>query len=191
MTRSGKTALTLRSVRATERLLVWDFLRRDWPQENCETIDGLPALAARLQEVGAGPVRISYRANELSPDEFGAWARCAFAWLQFAPATIVAEELADVQHPGKAVRGWGELIRAGLGYGAEIYGITQRPQETDKSIYGNADILRVFRVAHDDDARYISRATGISQELITSLNELEYLEKRVGQADTELKKVTF
>jgi hypothetical protein len=184
--RSGKTTVTLRSVQDEPRLLVWDFLGRDWPQSNCERIEGIPALTHRLMEVGAGPARISYRAPELTSLEFSSWARCCMAWLHYGPAVIVAEELADVVHPGKAPAGWGELVRAGLGYGATIYGLTQRIQETDKSIFGNATRLRIFRTAHDGDAAYIAKATGIPAERISSLNRWAFLEKNCDTGELEL-----
>lgn len=181
----------MRSVREAPRLLVWDYLGRDWPQLNCERVEGVSALSRRLLEVRDGAARIAYRPTELSAEQFSVWARCCMAWLQYAPAVIVAEELADVVHAGKAPGGWGELVRAGLGYGATIYGLTQRIQETDKSIFGNASRLRVFWTAHDRDAKYIADATGIPLERIAGLNKLEYLEKITDSGELSQHTLTF
>ena len=113
------------------------------------------------------------------------------AWSQYAPVTAIAEELADVVHAGKAPTGWGELVRGGLAYGNKIIGITQRPQETDKTIFGNATELRIFRTNTIDDAKYISSKTGIPHEAISALKQLEYIEKHDDSDDFEVKKLTF
>lgn len=191
MTRSGKTAVTLQRTANEPRLIVWDFPGRDWPRVNCERLEGLPALTARLLEVRDGPCRISYRAPALNSKEFGKWAQAVLAWTHFAPCCAVAEELADVVHPGKAPGGWGELVRGGLAYGNTIYGITQRIQETDKSILGNADIVRVFQCTHDDDVAYISRKTGIAQGDISGLNKLDYIEKHKHTGELSRFTLTF
>lgn len=187
--RYGKTTLNLKLTANDARLLVFDFPARDWPLANCERVLGLKALSARALEVGAGPVRISYGAAELNGKEFGRFCQLALAWSHDAPLTIVAEELADVVNPGKAPGGWGELVRGGMAYGNTVIGITQRPQETDRSIFGNATTLRIFRAQNEPDAAYISKATGIPTEAILSLKKLEYLEKHDDSDALELKTV--
>lgn len=189
--RSGKTTVTFQSVANEPRLLVWDFQRRDWPAANCELIDGLPALTARLREVKDGPLRVSFRGEALNSQSFGLFSQCALAWLHHAPAVIVAEELADVVPAQKAPAGWGELVRTGLGYGGTIYGLTQRVQETDKSIFGNATHLRIFQTANSSDARYIAQATGIEVDDIDALKRLEYLEKNIESGAVNSFKLVF
>ena len=190
MTRSGKTADVLQRTANDARLLVYDFPGRDWPGVNCERIEGLAALSERILAVGDGPARISYR-GELSSKHFGIWSSVALAWAQFAPLTVVAEELADVVHPGKAVMGWRQLVSGGLAYGLTIYGITQRIQETDKSIFGNATTLRVFRTGQADDSAYIARRSGIDVEAIEALNKLEYIEKDRDSGEISSGRVQF
>ena len=73
---------------------MFDYPGRDWPSADCERIEGLAALCPRLLEARDGPARISYR-GDLNSKHFGQWASVALAWSQFAPVTIVAEELAD------------------------------------------------------------------------------------------------
>ena len=189
-TRSGKTSDVLQRTANDARLLVFDYSGRDWPAANCERVEGMAMLCDRIMLAADGPARISYRGH-LDNKHFSTWASIALAWSQFAPLTVVAEELADVVHPGKAPGGWGELVRGGLAYGVTIYGITQRPQETDKSIFGNATTVRVFRTGHIDDAQYISRRTGIDAERINALNKLEYLEKDTDSGDITRGKVSF
>jgi len=189
-TRSGKTTSVLQHTANDTRLIVFDYAGRDWPNYNCERIDGLAALCPRLLEVREGPARISYR-GDLDSKHFGQWASIALAWAQFAPVTIVAEELADVVHPGKAPSGWGELVRGGLAYGVKIYAITQRPQETDKSIFGNATTVRIFRTGHIDDADYIARRTGIPSADINALKKLEYFEKDIDDGQIRREILTF
>lgn len=189
-TRSGKTQAALRQAANETRLIVFDYPGRDWPQERCERIVGIPALCERLAEVQGGPARISFQ-GKLDSKPFGRWASVSLAWAQFAPVTIVAEELADVVHPGKAPSGWGELVRGGLAYGVTIIGITQRIQETDKSIFGNATTLRIFRTGHREDSKYIAKHTGIAVDDIESLKALEYLEKDNDSGNVERKIITF
>lgn len=145
---------------------------------------------ARLREVRDGPVRISYK-GELDSKHFGQWAAVTLAWAHHAPFTAVAEELADVVHAGKGPKGWRQLVSGGLAYGLTIYGITQRIQETDKSIFGNATTLRIFRTGNENDSRYISKASGIPVADIESLNKLEYLEKDRDSGEISRGIVTF
>ena len=187
--RNGKTTLVSRLTASDARLIVWDYPGRDWP-ETCERVIGMSALCNRLLEVGEGPARISYQ-GELDSKHFGKWASLALAWCQYAPVTVVAEELADVVHPGKAVRGWGELVRGGLAYETTIVGITQRPQETDKSIFGNATDLRIFGIEDSDDAKYIARKTRLPADVIDGLKPLEYIEKKKASTEFEVKKLSF
>jgi len=190
MTRSGKTADVLQRTANDARLLIYDFPGRDWPGANCERIEGLAALSDRILAAGDGPARISYR-GELTSKHFGIWSSLALAWAEDAPLTVVAEELADVVHPGKAVTGWRQLVSGGLAYGLTIYGITQRIQETDKSIFGNATTLRVFRTGQADDSLYIARRSGIDVAAIEALNKLEYIEKDRDSGEIFSGKVTF
>lgn len=189
MTRSGKTQDVLQRTANDARLIVYDFPGRDWPA-TCERIEGLEALCKRLDEVRAAPVRISYR-GELNSKHFGTWASLVLAWAQWAPLTAIAEELADVVHAGKAPQGWRQLVSGGLAYEITLHGITQRIQETDKSIFGNATTLRVFRTGNLSDSQYLARKTGIPVDDIESLNKLQFLEKVRETGTVQRGTVTF
>jgi len=108
---------------------------------------------------------------------FSDWAKLALEWQHYAPACVVAEELADVTHAGKASKGWGPLVRGGLAYGCRIIGITQRVQEIDKSIFGNSNEMRIFAQNNDDDYAYLAKKTGIDLKLLQSLGQYEFLLK--------------
>ena len=174
--RSGKTTEATRLTANDERLAVFDYPGRDWPSQRCERIVGMPAFCHRILEAGSGPARISYQ-GELDTKHFGDWSSVALAWQHDAPGTVVAEELADVTNAGKACRGWGELVRGGMAYGTKIVGITQRIQEVDSSIFGNATEMRIFWQNKDSDYKYIAKQTGIDIEMLRSLKRFEFLLK--------------
>lgn len=180
--RFGKTGWTKQQIKDAPRLLIWDirgeYIGPDefgWP--GCERVDSIPQLARRLRETRTGKARIAYFGNI---GDFNAWAELAYTWGQCWPAVIVGEEIADVTSPGKAPDGWGQLIRKGLYYGNHIFAITQRPAESDKTVWGNASLIHCHACVMDTDAEYMARKLGCSADELMHLEKLQYVERETG-----------
>ena len=59
--------------------------------------------------------------------------------------------------PGKANNAWGTLLRQGRGRGITVYGITQSPAESDKTIVRNANRFHVCRLGTVPDRRTMEK----------------------------------
>lgn len=180
--RFGKTGWVKQQTKDASRLLIWDprgeYIAKDefgWP--GCEVVQSIQELARRLRADATGTARIAYWGN--LPD-FDAWAKLAYLWGGFWPAVIIGEEIADVTSPGKAPDGWGQLIRKGLYYGNHIYAISQRPAESDKTVWGNASLIHCHACVLDTDADYMARKMGCPAAELMNMDYLEWIERESG-----------
>lgn len=171
--RSGKTAWTAQQVKRAARLLVWDSVGEWADRYGCERVATLSALAAAVRP----PARAGRLAFYGSPPQFDTFCRLAWVWLRAARGALVVEELADVTHPGKAPLAWGEIVRKGLRYGVDVYALTQRPSESDKSSIGNASVIHSHRMARDQDRRYIAAELGVPVADVEALAPLQWIER--------------
>ncbi len=181
--RSGKTQYVLTQVRLAQRLLVWDVEGEFAAKYGLESVEGLPALVARLR-AATGKARIAYHPRNLR--EFDAFCHAAFAWIIQRPAVIVAEEIAASTSPGKASGYWGVLVSRGLKYGPKIYAIAQRGQEIDKTLLGNATTINICRPNTQQDAEYIAGRFGLKLSDIPDA-DLEILQRRKDRTTEKLK----
>ena len=188
---SGKTAWLKQQIAKSSRLLVWDI--EGQYTEKTKAVYTKEQLVKAIQELH---VRISYQPKQLA--EFDYWARCAFAFVRLGAENglmtdIVAEELADVTSPAKAPEGWGMLVRRGRKYGANIYGVTQRPAESDKTLFGNAHVIHCCGMQRANDRVYMARELDVSVSEIQILDrsKLEYLHKDMRTSKLEKGRLTF
>jgi len=188
MSQSGKTTQIKKDTLQHDRLVVWD-VRGEWPADPAVKVERLvnrQQLWEALADQYAGRYAYVPDGNNLQ-EEFDQFCKLAYLWGQMHPATIIADELADVTTPSKAPDGWGQLLRKGKLYGNLIYGISQFPTESDKTTWRNADILRCFVVVADEDRAYMARRMGVSADQIPG-EKYQYIEKRVGQMEAKLHK---
>lgn len=176
--RFGKTHWTLQRLQKPQRLLVWDPRGEYVQPARCQMIRNIPALARTLKEAWDGPGRFAYWGPIT---DFNAFAELAYVWAQLWPAVIVLEETSDVSSSGKARGAQGELIRKGLYYGTHIYAITQRPQETDKTTWGNASVIHCHHFSLPLDQEYMGKVLGVSPEEIGALRKGEWIERHAGK----------
>ena len=166
-TGAGKSEYVKRAVRRLDRVLVWD-MEDEYAAENMARVTRLRDL---IDEVRGSPAaRVAYVAPAA---RFGDWARVALAW---GECTAVAEELASVTHPGKAPEGWGDLIRRGRKRAIRLIGVTQRPAEADKTIVGNASVIRCGMLWRVRDAAYMADEMGVPVAEIAALRPLQWIE---------------
>lgn len=178
--RSGKTFLTAKRIAKERRVMVWDAMGEFAVDHRCKavTADQLRRIAA----AGAGG-RFAFAAP-VTAANFDLFCRCAWLWLRVNARhghriSLVVEELADVTPPGKAPPAWGEIIRKSLRFNPHIYALTQRPAESDKTVMGNATVLRCHAMARADDRRTMSKELDTDQARIDALDlsRYQYIER--------------
>lgn len=176
--RSGKTEFVRRRVERESRLLVWDWPKGEWGKRfNCRPVSSFETLR-ELVKPGRPPARIAFCQVTRQPQAtFETW--CEFAWIYVRAygAPVVVEELSSVTSPAKAPPAWGNICRMGLGFGADIYAITQRPAETDKTSLGNASILHAGLQTFPRDRRSIAEYLDVPLAEVEALRQLEYIER--------------
>jgi hypothetical protein len=188
--RSGKTVWTSRAVAKSKRITAWD------PEDQWSKLPGWRRVATRKDLVKAltspGPFKIAYVRDTDLAAEFEFWAGCVFhAGRYVAPLDCIGEELADVSTPAKAPPRWGVLVRRGLKRGINIYAISQRWSEADKTAVGNASAYVLFRQSSADDVRYLARKTRVPAEQLDALKPLEFITLDAGTGEIVASKLKF
>lgn len=184
---SGKSAWVKRELRAHPRVLAWDPEAEYTREPGFVALTDPRALLARLRN-HRGRGRFTFVPATLGL--FDWWCRLAFAWGRLAPCAVVAEETADVTTPNKAPQWYGTLIRRGRKWGITLYGITQRPAESDKTIIGNAHVIHCGRMQRAADRAYIAKELDVPLARIAALQPLEWIERDAFGAITS-GKLTF
>jgi hypothetical protein len=172
--RSGKTAWTARQIRSVRRILAWD------PEDQYSQLPGFRRITTGAQLKAAAdnpnPGRYAFVPNGDLKKGFNLFCASAFHWGRFAGGgAVIAEELADVSSPGKAPKAWGILCRRGLKRSLDIYAISQRWAEADKTAFGNASEYIVFMLASQDDVAYIAKKSRIPIQDIETLERFEFI----------------
>jgi hypothetical protein len=134
----------------------------------------IPALVAACRTRAAAHIAFTGTVNAA---HFDAFCKIAKLWGSLAPCTAVVEELADVTNPGKAPPAWGDLLRWARKLGINIYAITQRPSESDKTIVGLAHSIICHAMARHADQIYMARELGLEHSAVLSLDrtKLEHI----------------
>ncbi len=164
-------------MREARRLLVWDSAGEFADLHRCRRVATFKELANLVLSTAA-PARIAFQPLRVDREYFEVWCRFASIFVRnHHPATVVVEELADVTSPNKAPAPWGELIRKGLRYGPDIYVLTQRPAESDKTSIGNASVLHVHQCALEIDVKYMAAQLRVPVDQVDSLMPFEFIER--------------
>jgi hypothetical protein len=174
-TRSGKTLWTAQEVAPASRLLVWDLLGEWAARYRCRRIGSLRELAAAID----GRERIAFHRPGMVED-FDAFCRLAFIFAQLRPGVVVIEETATVTSPGRAPPAWGDLVRMGLRYGVDLYALTQRPAESDKTAFGNASVIHCGRAVTPRDRATVAQYLDVPVSDVAQLQPLEFIERHAG-----------
>lgn len=166
--RSGKTAYVVRAVKKSRRVCAWDPEAQWCELPGWRRVGSRAALWEGLQK--PWPMKLAFvTGGDLQP-EFDYWARAImYAGRYVAPLDAVAEELADVTNAGKAPGNWGLLLRRGLKRGINLFALSQRWAEADKTGLGNASAVVVFRQSSNDDIRYLARKFSLPEPDIAAL----------------------
>lgn len=174
--RSGKTAYVRKALAKAKRIWAWDP-EDQWAQEpGFLRVTNRKQLAAAIAKKGAQ--KIAYVTGGDLKEEFNYFCQCAmYAGRYVEPMNVIAEELADVTSQGKAPGHWGILVRRGLKRGINIWPISQRWAEADKTAMGNASDFILFRCATGSDAAYLEKKTGVPAAELVSMPPLYWIKK--------------
>lgn len=167
---SGKTWWMMQQIKSHKRVLCWDMKNeyaRDW---DFVSIKSKAALIDTLRRAKVG--RFAF--HSINPGEFEFFCKAAYAW---GDCTVIAEELADVTTPAKAPLGWGMVLRRGRERRLIVYGVTQRPQESDKTIFGNAYRVHCHTLPLLSDQEYMAKRLGVPLEDVAGLDDYDYIER--------------
>lgn len=185
--RQGKTYQVKKHTARARRVIVWSVKERvdryasNW--RGAVIVPDLGELRGRIVQARTGPAVLVYAPRDLA--DFSRWAELAHAMGIVEPCTVIAEELADVTHPGKAPPGWGDLVRQGLGWGVNIYAVTQSPAESDKTVFRNASFFHTHYMPNEPDRRTMAARMDIKPGDIQALKKYEWI--RVG-ADRKVRR---
>lgn len=171
--RSGKTWWTSKEVKKSRRVFAWD------PEDQWAQLPGWRKVTTKAGLVEAaqrkGAQRIAYVAGGDLKAGFDHWCGCVmYAGRYVEPLDCISEELADVTTSSKAPGNWGILLRRGLKRGINIYAISQRWAEADKTAIGNATEYVCFSMG-GDDIDYMARKTRIPVAELEALKPLEFV----------------
>ena len=203
-TGSGKSAWVISQVQRCNELLVWDS-DHEWSDRRLvEPVYTIEALKNRIVDhlrrggrfrVGyAGPIKLRVRRGKKVEvvSLFPAFCRLAWIWGKAAPGrTVVVEELADVTSPGKAPDEWGQMLRKARKHGLDLYGLTQRPAESDKTIVSNAALIHSGFMGFPNDRSYMAECLGVSLEEVEKLKPLDYIERDLRTQELRRGRVRF
>ncbi|GAA6152549.1 hypothetical protein [Pseudoteredinibacter isoporae] len=167
--RSGKTQKALDLIKDIPCLLIWDV--EEQYSQVTHRARSLPELTKYIELCAGKKAVIGYTG---SLGDFNGFCKRAFWFIrkcgeQGVKSGVVLEETADVTNPSKAPEWYGILLRRGLKYGPDIFAITQRPAESDKTSVGNASIVHLCALKLPSDRDYMMRMTGLPLDLIKGL----------------------
>ena len=178
--RVGKTWYVSRLTKKSKRLLIYDPKGKPSDYPGCHVIDSPTVLIETLKKAGKGAGR--YRFIDQGKKYFGWWCRVAYAWGKIQTCDVVADELAAVTSPAKAPGGWHELLSQALGFGINIFAITQRPAESDKTAISNCTLMTAFHSQRRADRQYMADEMDIDRRLIDELKPLQGITVRPGES---------
>jgi len=188
-TRSGKTTYVRQQTASDRSVLVWDG-KAEWGSQWGYKVVTSPHALLPFVLPDAAPARVAYRVP-VTRENFATF--CTLAWVYARGrdrAVIIVEELADVTTASKAPVGWGEIVRKSGGMGTRVYALTQRPQEVDKTVQGNAAIFHCGMMSDSMDAKYVAlRLLNTDVKRVEALGPLEFIERDVRTGTTRTGKV--
>jgi hypothetical protein len=187
--RCGKTTLIAKMVKGSRRVIAWDPEAQWCDLPGWKKVTTRAGLVAASQ--GRGPMKIAYVAGGDLKPEFDFCCACVMHAGRFVePLDFVAEEVADVTTPSKAPGHWGILLRRSLKRGINIYAISQRWAEADKTAMGNASAYILF-ASRGEDIQYISRKTMVPVTELAALVAFEYITFDPVTKEKHKKKLSF
>ena len=195
--RSGKTQYVTSQIAGADRVLIWD-IKGEYP--GVGRARNRAELMRLVKRCLGKPGKIAFTPDVIS--EFDYFCRVAQAWVKShflagENCVLIFEETADVTSPGKAPDAYGTILRRYLSYGVDIYAITQRPAESDKTAVGNASAVRICRLQLSRDKAAASKDTGVPMAAVDVLRadqetgQFDYIQVDTGVGKWHTGRLTF
>jgi hypothetical protein len=157
-------------------LLVWDIKNGEWATRyGCRRVSSLGELRELVKS--PKPARLAFYTPVGMRAQFDAFCRLAWVWMRLTGGTLIAEETASVTSPGKAPEAWGDICRQGMGFGCDVYAITQRPAESDKTALGNALLIHCGMMGTPRDRSTMAEYLDVNADEVGALKPLEWIER--------------
>lgn len=159
---------------------MWDY-KGEWSiKYRCRRVHSFRELSLAVKST-APPARLAFHVPMMKDAaKFDLFCSFAWLWLRQGEGTLIVEETASVTSPGKAPAWWGEILRMGLGYGCNVFALTQRPAESDKTALGNASIVHCHRMGTTDDRKYMANLLDVPLSQVQALKPREWIERHDG-----------
>ena len=159
--RSGKSQYVKSQIPGKDRVLVWD-IKGEYPAQYRAYTQG--QLSVLLKQLSGKPGIVAFTAG--GKDDFTFFCQNAQNWVKShyvveKNCVLIFEETSDVTSPGKAPDEYGIILRRYLSLGVDIFAVTQRPAESDKTAVGNASIVHVCRLQLARDRKSAAGDTGL------------------------------
>lgn len=165
--------------RAADRLLIFD------PEGEYDQLGPLCGAAELVERLKVGLPRKAFRLRFMPPlrdrpAAFSTFCRIALvAAEQAGGCVVVVDELAEVVSSGKAIEGWGALVRTGRKRGIELVACSIRPAEIDKTFWSQCTYVRSGRLTFGPDLQRMASVLGCDPEQLAGLKDLEYIERDI------------
>lgn len=187
--KSGKSTMMKESARRFRRVLVFSPLEKTNCYGEFLGVEPSPTLPEFLAAVAAGGHAVWAPPHGGSnPELFDMWNK--IVWIE-GNCLALADELAGVSRPGKAVGWWGENLMFGRHRGICIAAGAQRPTEVDSTIRGNTSRVCVFRLGKLSDKKLMADEIGVDVARVKALRQLEFLDCDSLTGNVELRKIVF
>lgn len=194
--RSGKTVWVNDQIKDKKRVMIWDVEEQYQAQYRARSQKQLIHLVKNLRHY-QGVIAFS---GKLSDYDF--FCHTAFTWVKLGKkagvySCVVLEETADVTNPGKAPEGHGILIRRGLKYSCDIFAVTQRPSESDKTTVGNASVIHCCQMVLPRDIKFMSDYLQVDEKDVSGLvasrqeGRFQYIERDMEDQTMHLGELSF
>ncbi len=195
--RSGKTQKAISLIKQIPCVMIWDV---EGQYENVTHRATNQRELAALVKACAGKKAVIGYTGRLS--DFNYFCKAAFIYVRLCgvmgkKSGVVFEETADVTSPAKAPEHYGVILRRGLKYGCDLFAITQRPAESDKTSVGNASIIHICAMNIPSDKKYMANMSGVPLAVVDGLRAdqdnscFSYVTVDTNRAAYDLGELTF
>lgn len=167
---SGKSFETKRAIARERTVFVFDVKNEYGSLPGFRRVYTRADFLAAMRRGG----RVAWATTGVADFEF--FCRCV--WHR-GSALVIVEELASVTGTGKAIGAWHLILTQGRGFGLRVIGVTQRPAEIDKTIIGNATLIRAHRLSRGSDRAYVAAELDVPRADLDALQGWDYIERDV------------
>lgn len=169
---------------------MWDIKNGEWGVSyNCRRVSTLAQLRELVKS--PKPARLAFYSPVGMVSQFDAFCRLAWVWLRLTGGALVVEETASVTSPAKAPEPWGDICRQSMGFGCDVYAITQRPAESDKTALGNALLVHCGMMGTPRDRSTMAEYLDVDGSDVAALKPLEWIERCRRTHEVRRGRVTF